>query len=344
MELKNARMLSPSELYERRKQAIGMYKKGMTRKEIAALVGAHRVTVGKWIRNWREGGIGALKPESPGRPTGSGRRLTAEQEKSIRQCITDRFPDQLKLPFALWTRDAVRQLIGQQEDIDLPIRTVGWYLKRWGFTPQKPVRRAYERSEPAVQTWLDETYPAIHREARRQGAEIHWGDETGLRSDDVNGRGYAPKGQTPVRRAKGTPERTNMISTVTNQGKVRFMFYRERLNAKVLIRFLRRLVRSADRKIFLILDNLRVHHARVVKEWVQKHLDQIALFYLPSYSPDLNPDEFLNCDLKAEMSKRPDSRYKGALHRASHQAMRQIQNQPHRVRKYFHAKTIAYAA
>jgi len=321
-----------------------MYRKGMTRIEIAPLVGAHRNTVGQWIREWQAGGVKALRPDQPGRPIGSGRRLTAEREAIVRRFITDRFPDQLKLPFALWTRDAVRQLIAQQFGIDLPIRTVGWYLKRWGFTPQKPVRRAYERSEPAVRKWLDETYPAIRRKARQQGAEIHWGDETGLRSDDVNGRGYAPKGQTPVRRAKGTPEKTNMISTVTNQGKVRFMFYRERLNAKTLIRFLRRLVRSVDGKVFLILDNLRVHHARIVRQWVGQHADRIELFYLPSYSPDLNPDEYLNCDLKAEVGKRPDSRHKGALHRTSLQAMRRIQNQPHRVRKYFQAKTIIYAA
>ena len=321
-----------------------MYRKGMTRGDIAPLVGAHRNTVGQWIRDWKQGGMKALKPDQPGRPVGSGRRLTAEQEEQIRRCLIDRCPDQLKLPFALWTRDAVKQLIGQKFGIDLPIRTVGWYLKRWGFTPQKPVRRAYERSEPAVQKWLTQTYPAIRRKAAGEGAEIHWGDETGLRSDDVNGRGYAPKGQTPVRRAKGTPEKTNMISTVTNQGKVRFMFYHERLNAKVLIRFFRRLIRSADRKVILILDNLRVHHARVVKQWVAEHADEIELFYLPSYSPDLNPDEFLNCDLKAEVGKRPESRRKGQLEQTSMQAMRSIQKQPARVRKYFEARTISYAA
>lgn len=344
MELINARRLGPAELHERRKQAVALFRKGMTRTEIAPFVGAHRNTVGQWIRRWQQGGAAALKPSQPGRPVGSGRRLSAEQEKAIRRCITDRCPDQLKLPFALWTRDAVRQLVRQDLGIELPIRTVGWYLKRWGFTPQKPVRRAYERSEPAVRRWLDEDYPAIQRKARQERAEIHWGDETGLRSDDVNGRGYAPKGRTPVRRVKGTPEKTNMISTVTNQGKVRFMFYRERLNAKVLIRFLRRLLRSADRKVFLILDNLRVHHARLVKAWVCEHADQIELYYLPSYSPDLNPDEYLNCDLKAMVSKRPDSRRKGELARTSLHAMRSIQKQPHRVRKYFEAKTIAYAA
>ena len=344
MELKNARKLGPSELYERRKQAVSLYRKGMTRKEIAPLVGAHRNTVGQWIRQWQAGGMRALRPDSPGRPTGSGRRLTPGQEGEVRRCITDRFPNQLKLPFALWTRDAVRQLISERFGVDLPIRAVGWYLKRWGFTPQKPVRRAYERSEPAVRRWLEVEYPAIRQRARREGAEIHWGDETGLRSDDVNGRGYAPKGCTPVRRAKGTPEKVNMISTVTNQGKIRFMFYRKGLNAKVLIRFLRRLVQSTGQKVFLILDNLRVHHARMVKQWVREHASEIELFYLPSYSPDLNPDEYLNCDLKAEVGKRPDSRRKGELKRSSLHAMHRIQKQPARVRKYFEAKSIRYAA
>ena len=344
MDITSARKLGPAALFERRKQAIALFREGKSRKAIAPLVGAHRNTVGEWIRDWKRGGVQALRPRQPGRPVGSGRRLAKEQGAAVRRWITDRHPDQLKPPFALWTRDAVRRLIDQQFGIDLPIRTVGWYLKRWGFTPQKPVRRAYERSEPAVRRWLEQDYPALQRKARREGAEIHWGDETGLRSDDVNGRGYAPKGQTPVRRAKGTPEKTNMISTVTNQGKVRFMFYRERLNAKVLIRFLRRLIRSADRKVFLILDNLRVHHARVVKEWVGAHADRLELFYLPSYSPDLNPDEYLNGDLKAEVGKRPDSRHQGRLERTSRRAMWSIQRQPARVRKYFEAKSIRYAA
>jgi len=344
MKITNARKLSPSALHERRKQAIALFKKGMTRSTIAPLVGAHRNTVGRWIEQWQNGGAKALKPAHPGRPTGSGRRLSREQEKIIRRCITDRHPDQLKLPFALWTRDAIGQLIHQKMGINLPIRTIGGYLQRWGFTPQKPVRRAYERSEPAMRRWLEKEYPAIQRKAKRKKAEIHWGDETGLRSDDVNGRGYAPKGCTPVRRAKGKVERTNMISTVTNQGKVRFMFYRERMNAQMLIRFLRRLVRSVDRKVFLILDNLRVHHAKLVKAWVKEHKDRIELFYLPSYCPDLNPDEYLNCDLKALVGKRPDSRHQGALSRTSLHAMYHIQKQPARVRKYFEAKSIQYAA
>ncbi len=344
MKLKNARQLGPSELYERRKQAVIMHKNGSKYVDIAPVVGANRNAVAEWIKIWKDKGVRALKPKNPGRPTGSGRTLSQEEEKDIKKCITDRFPDQLKMDFALWTRGAVRQLIYKRYGIDMPVRTVGWYLQRWGFTPQKPVRRAYERSEPAVIKWLQEEYPEIKEKARLEGAEIHWGDETGLRSDDVNGRGYSPQGVTPVRKAKGSRESINMISTVTNQGKVRFMFYEQNLNADTFLVFLRRLIRSTDgRKVYLVLDNLRVHHSVPVKKWVEKKSDRIALFFLPSYSPDLNPAEYLNCDLKGKVSEKPDSRRKGGLAKISRTAMKSIQKQPKRVKKYFEHKSIAYA-
>lgn len=344
MKIKNARALGPEGLHERRRQAIVLFGKGMSRIEISPLVGAHRNTVGRWIRDWQAGGAKALKPAKPGRPKGSGRRLSSEQESQTSRAIVDRCPDQLKLPFALWTRAAVRDYIAQAHGVELPIRTVGWYLQRWGFTPQKPIRRAYERNEAAVRRWMEEQYPTIKARARQEGAEIHWGDETGLRSDDVNGRGYAPKGRTPVRRMKGTAEKVNMISTVTNQGKVRFMFYRGTMNASTLTGFFGRLLRTVDGKVFVILDNLKVHHARPVKTWLAKNTERIELFHLPSYSPDLNPDEYLNCDLKGLVGSKPDSRNKGQLERNALRAMRSIQKQPHRVRKYFKHKSITYAA
>lgn len=344
MKLKDARTLSPEELFERRKQAIALHRRGMKQAPIAQIVGVHRNTVGQWIATWKEDGAQGLRAQSAGRPIGSGRQLTPGQEQHIRKLIVDRQPEQLKMDFALWTRDAVRLLIQQEFGLKMPIRTVGEYLKRWGFTPQKPVRRAYERCEASVRRWLDEQYPAIAQKARRQGAEIHWGDETGLRSDDVNGRGYAPAGCTPVRRAKGTPEKINMISTVTNRGKVRFMFYRGSLNVAVFVGFLKRLVREGrGRKIFLIVDNLRVHHARKVKQWVEQHREQIEIFYLPSYCPDLNPDEYLNNDLKQGVSRRADGRRKGRLAQCAISQMRSIQKQPTRVKNYFKAAPVYYA-
>lgn len=344
MELKDARTISPEELLERRKQAVILHRQGMKLAPIARVVGVHRNTVGEWIAKWKEGGSKALKAKSSGRPAGSGRRLTPEREKAIRGMIVDRNPEQIKLDFALWTRDAVRLLIRQEYGLDMPIRTVGEYLKRWGFTPQKPVRRAYERCEASVRRWLDEEYPVIVEKARRERAEIHWGDETGLRSDDVNGRGYSPMGQTPVRRAKGTPEKINMISSITNRGKVRFMFYRGSLNVSVFLLFLKRLIRDArGRRVYLIVDNLRVHHARKVQQWVATHSEAVALHYLPSYSPDLNPDEYLNNDLKNGVSRRADNREKGRLAKSALSQMRSIQKQPARVQKYFEAESIRYA-
>ena len=344
MEMRDARTIGPAALEERRKQAVMLFQKGHSRVEIAQLVGVHRNTVGEWIQSWRRGGEQALRAKAPGRPCGSGRRLMGYEAAAIKRIITDNTPDQLKFPFALWTREAVQQLIREKYQIRMPIRTVGEYLKRWGFTPQKPVRRAYERSEPAVRRWLDEDYPAIQARARSEGAEIHWGDETGIHGDDVNGRGYAPAGKTPVRRVKGTPEKVNMISAITNRGKVRFMFYANGMCADVLVSFMRRLVSDTDRKVFLILDNLRVHHSAKVKEWVGRRKDQIELFHLPSYSPDLNPDEYLNNDLKRTISRAPETRRKGMLKKTAHSHMRSLQKRPDHARTYFRAPAIRYAS
>ena len=155
-----------------------------------------------------------------------------------------------------------------------------------------------------MQKWLDEEYPLIKE--KKEHAEIYWGDETGMRSDCQHGRGYAPKGKTPVIRLSAKRTSTNMISAITNQGKVRFQIYDGRMNASQLIEFLRRLIKDAQRKVILILDNLRVHHAKLVKAWLAKQAEKIDVFYLPAYSPELNPDEYLNCDLKSGVhSKRP---------------------------------------
>lgn len=344
MKFRDARTIPPEQLYERRKQAVALRKKGMSFLEIAQIVGVRRDVVGQWYAMWQEGGMKALKVGARGAPKGSGLRLNTFEQARIRKNLIERSPDQLKMPFALWTRDAVRLLVKEIYGYDLPIRTIGHYLKRWNFTPQKPIKRAYERNDKKVNQWLEEAYPALSQRAKKEGAEIHWGDETGICSQDQIGRGYAPKGKTPVRKERGSRERINMMSTVTNQGKVRFMFYKETMNAQRFISFLRRLIKDAGRKIILILDNLRVHHAKLVKEWVAKRVDQIELHYLPSYSPDLNPDEYLNCDLKGELSRKPGVRQKGKFQDEAKSFMRKLAKSPARVKSYFRAKPIQYAA
>ena len=342
--LQDARTISPEQLFERRKQAVALFKKGMLRKDIAPIVGVGRNKVGEWIAVWQEGGIRALKVGKAGAPKGSGLRLNRFEQERIRKTIIKDAPDQLKLPFALWTREAVRQLIEQFYGIDLPIRTVGNYLRNWGFTPQKPVKRAYERDDKKVKKWLEEDFPELAKRAKAEGGEVHWGDETGVKSEDQVGRGYAPQGQTPVRKHRGSPEKINMISTVTNQGKVRFMFYDGSMNADRLIEFLRRLIRRASRKVFLVLDNLRVHHAKKVRAWLSERKEEIEVHYLPSYSPDLNPDEYLNCDLKGELSRRPSSKRKGSLADAARTEMRKLAKNPKRVISYFTSSKLKHAA
>jgi hypothetical protein len=216
--------------------------------------------------------------------------LNESQENAVRQLICDKRPEPLKMEFALWNRAAVTQLVERECGVKLSVRGVGNDLKRWGFTPQKPIKKAYEQRPEAVQAWLDDEYPAIEQRARSEGAEIHWGDETAVVNTDVRGRCYAPAGKTPVTFAVGgTRQKLSMIATVTNQGTTRWMIIDEAFNADKLIEFLGALIQDAGKKVFLILDNLRVHHSKPVKAWVERRQDKIELFYLPSYSPELNP-------------------------------------------------------
>ena len=289
----DARKLPREILEEKRRMAHQLRKRGMTRAEIGEIVEVHADTVGRWLKLDKNN----LRVNRGGRKVGDARQLTADEEKSIKKKIIDHTPDQFKLPYALWTRKSVQELIAQDTSKTLPIRTVGEYLKRWGMTPQKPQKRAYEQRAPEVKKWLEEEYPQIQAQAKRENAEIYWGDETGLRNDCQHERGYAPKGKTPTIKLNANRESINMISAITNQGKVRFRFFKGTMNSDVLIDFFVRLLKDAKRKVIMILDNLRVHHCAPVKEWLEKHKAMIEVFYLPAYSPELNPDEYLNCDL-----------------------------------------------
>ncbi len=344
MEKTDARKLKPEVQQQLRNQAARLFSKGWKNQKIAEALGVSHVTVSRWRSAYVHNGSKGLKLGKRGRRKGALRTLSPDQEKEIQKTIMDKCPDQLKLPFALWTRKAVQQLILEFYAIAMPIRTVGEYLMRWNFTPQKPLKRAYEQNPKAVKQWLERDYPKIAAQAKAQKAEIHWGDETGLANNCQHGRSYSLRGKTPVLRLPAKKERINLISSVTNQGKARFMLYDGTMNSKTFIKFLKRLVKDAGRKVYLILDNLRVHHSKPVKNWVQDHGDQIELFFLPSYSPELNPDEYLNCDLKDGVHSKVPSRTKVDLKKKAISHLRKIQKSPERVKSYFKHPKIAYAA
>jgi transposase len=340
----DARTHSPETQYEIRKQVIRLRKQGIPNKVLAEGVG---ISIGRASKIWRsylKEGSKAIKLGKRGRRTGEKRTLTIEQESQVRRDLIDKTPDQLKLPFALWTRDAVKLLIKQRFSLEMPIRTVGEYLKRWGFTPQKPVKRAYEQNSEAVQKWLKTDYPLIASRAKEEKAEIHWGDETGIQTGANRIRGFAPKGEKPIVNLVAKKSHVSMISAITNQGKVRFMMYRDAMNSELLIKFMTRLIKDAGRKVFLILDNLRVHHGKNVKQWSVEHKEQIEVFYLPSYSPELNPDEYLNSNLKTKVHSGIPIRNRKDLEMKTRSFMRTLIKRPAHVRSYFKHSKVDYAA
>jgi len=345
MRTNDSRTLSIAALNERRSQVASCLKKGMSQKETGELCGMSEVTVRKIKKLYATGGLKAVLVEKRGRPKGKGRTLTSEQEKDAQKVIADRTPDQLKLPYALWSRQAVREMIERRYDRKLSVRAVGNYLARWGYTPQKPLQKAYEQRPEAVRKWLEEEFPHITARALEgRRADILWGDETGLRSDDVRGRSYAPRGNTPTIRVNQKRHGCSVISTVTNKGSMRWMVYHGALNATVLKKFLTRLIKGVLRKIFLIVDNLRVHHSKAVKQWLEKHHDAIEFFFLPSYSPDLNPVELANASLKQAVTTHAPARKKGQMEKVASAHLRSLQHDPKLVKSFFQKESVRYAA
>jgi len=343
MKTNDGRQLSPEAQEALRKRVVSAIRdEGMQQVEAIRVFGVGRTSIHNWLKAVRTGGRNVLKAGKRGRPPRS--RLTGVQAATIVTLIEDRCPDQLKLPFALWTRQAVADLIERRYGLSLSVWTIGRYLKRWGFTPQKPLRRAYERDPKAVQQWLKRQYPGIRRLALKNKAEIHWGDEMGMRSDHQAGRSYGRKGHTPVIPGTGQRFGCNLISTVTGRGRLAFMVFRERFAAPVMIRFLRRLLRQVDRTIFLILDSHPVHLSRAVDRWVAKQKGRIQLFFLPGYSPDLNPDEYLNPDVKTNAVGRQRPEDRPQMLRQIRSYLRSTQRRPEKVKSYFNHNSVRYAA
>lgn len=339
----DSRRLSPAAQEDLRRRVVqAVVEQGLAKSAAARTFGVSRTSVHEWVDKFQRRGARGLNSKPRGRPHRS--RLKGHQAATVVRLISDRCPDQLKLPFALWTREAVGQLICERYGIRLSVSTVGRYLRRWGFSPQKPLRRAYERDPAAVQKWLDEEYPAIRRQAKREKALIHWGDEMGLRSDHQTGTSYGRKGKTPVIPGTGQRFRCNMISTITNQSSLTFMVFTRRFSADVMIEFLRRLVRQAKRKVYLIVDGHPVHRSGKVKRWIEKHQDRLRLIQLPGYSPDLNPDELLNQDVKSNALGRRRPADQDEMIGDVRSYLRSTQKQPSVVRNYFQHETVQYAA
>ena len=343
IELPDARELPDVVLESLRLRALHGYEQGYTEASVADILGVARETVSRWWSAYCTGGVEALPQERTGRPVGSGRKLTDEQARHVQEMIDDHWPEDCGVASPLWTRRAVRDLIRKEYGIAMPLRTVGLYLRRWGYTPKKPRHQARHQDPEEVREWLENIYPVIVEAAAREDGDILWCDEKGVGGNDYPGRGYAPIGETPELKVSEKPCHMNQIATISNEGKVRFMTYKETMTASLFLVFLSRLLQGASKKIFLIVDRLPAHEANKVEAWLQGREDKIEMFYLPRRAPELNPVECLNNDVKAEVNAAKLPENERELRSNMQRFLHHLAHLPEHVLNYFEHPCINYA-
>ncbi len=317
-------------------------KKQGTQKDAATIFGITERSVNKIWNKYKTEGRRSLYSKKRG--VQGGKKINGKQAAEVRQLVKDKMPDQLKLSFGLWTREAVQQLILNKYSIELSRWQVGRYLKSWGYTPQKPITKAFEQNPERVKAWLKKEYPAIKKRAAKENATIYFEDEAGMRSDHQAGKSYAPKGETPVIKKTGQRFSLNMISAISNKGHVEFMILDGTFNGGVFLEFLVRLIKYKQQKIFLVVDGHSAHKTKAIKAWLEENNHRIELFFLPPYSPELNAQEYVNQDLKTNVigKKRPIN--KAQMRNNVEEFMNKRKNDRRQVQKYFHVSHVQYAA
>lgn len=342
--LPDARQLSDDVLEALRLRAIHGCELGFTEADVAVLLGVSRETVSRWWSAYAERGLDALPGDRTGRPIGTGRTLSDDQARRLQGLIDDNSPEGLGIPSPLWSRRAVRDLIRKGYGISMPVRTVGAYLQRWGYTAKKPRRHARDQDPEEVDRWLSETYPELAGRAGKEGADIFWCDETGVAADGHPGRGYAREGRRATMEVPGPHIRVNMVSAISNEGLLRFMTYTGNMNGALFLVFLERLVRGVTRKVYLIADRLKAHDTEEVRRWLAAHEGEIELVPLPKSSPELNADEYLNNDMKGNVKAFGLPHNKEELRSLVQTFMRRLLHLPEHVMSYFLHPSVAYAA
>jgi len=342
----NVQALSESKRCAIRRKIYTAYSEGLTKYAAAQKFHIHERTVGRWYKKFDEYGEVAVHGNKRGpKAGGKQHKLSDEQMKALRKVVIDKTPDQLKFDFALWSSKAIKEYVQTEYGQTITRRTARRYMQKMGFSYQCPVKFAREQQPAQVKKWLDETYPEIKKEAAKCGASIMWADESSILSAETKARGYSPIGIAPVLRSPANRSiRCSMISAVGNKGDMQFMIFEGAMNVDIFKDFIVRLTKESSTQIFLVVDNLRVHHAKCLESWLKEHEKEVRLFYLPSYSPELNPDEYLNRDLKATMAEQARPANKKALRLRVESHLEARRNDRDAVKRLFQKPEVLYAA
>jgi len=337
----DARKLDHKTLEELRIRGVKQIQSGVSPEDVARVMGLCRSTVYNWLAQYREHGMDGLKARKiTGRPP----KINGKQMKWIYDTIVQKSPLQFRFEFALWTREMIQKVIKDKFGIRLGLSSVSRLLKQLGLTCQRPIFKAWQQNEQQVNNWLKKVFPKIKKRAKEEKADIFFADEAGVRSDYHSGTTWAPKGETPVVSATGARFSVNMISAVSPRGDFRFMVVEGSVGAKVFVEFLKRLMTGSKRKVFLIVDGYPAHRAKVTKQFVESTKGKLELFFLPPYSPELNPDELAWNTLKNGIVGRQIVQSKEELRSKVRSGLRKIQRSPEMVRSFFQHPKTKYAA
>jgi transposase len=342
--LPDARQLSDEVLEALRLRALRACELGFCECDVADMLGVARETVSRWYSAYQADGLDSLPGPRTGRPLGSGRTLTDEQAARLQQLIDNNSPKKLGIAAPLWSRAAVRELIHNEYGVWMPVRTVGEYLKRWGYTAKRPTRHATDQEPEEVREWLQNEYPEIEELAEQEDAVILWCDEMGVAADEHPRYAYAREGQRATMEVPDSHIRVNVISALSNSGEIHFMTYTDTMKGKRFIGFLEQLSRESNRKVYVIADRLNAHDCEAVWDWVDEHYDRVELYFLPRRAPELNPDEYLNNDLKGNVHAAGLPNNESELGQQVRAFLDTLLHLPEHVMSYFQHPCVQYAA
>jgi len=335
----DGRRLDHKTLEQLRLRAVRQIEQGAHPEDVAAGLGMTRAAVYGWLAKYREGGLEALKARPvPGRPPS----LSGTQLQRIYTLVVGNDPRQLQFAFALWTRAMVRELIRREFAVRLSEVSVGRLLRKLGLSPQRPLYRAYQQNPEAAARWKQQEYPRIRTEAAQVDGTIYFADEAGVRSDYHAGTTWAPVGQTPVVATTGDRFAVNLISAVSAKGKLRFAAYEGSLNGPVFIDFCRRLLADSPGPVFLVLDGHPVHRSKAVKQFAASTGGRLRLCFLPGYSPELNPGEWVWKNIKHDRVGRAGVSGPEDLKAKALAALHRLQKLPQLIQGFFRDPSLRY--